>query len=487
MGGLGLHRKTIGLITGLIAFFYFLLFWDAPTKHISYMSAIAALMAIWWTTEALPLAITALLPLVLYPLFGILSTKQIAPTYMSSILFLFIGGFLIALAMEKWNLHKRIALYIIRIFNGSPTQIILGFMIATAFLSMWISNTATTVMMVPIGLAIILKLEETFNKKITYTFSVALMLSIAYSASIGGIATLVGTPPNMTFIRLYEISFPNNPEISFGQWMKIGIPVMLTMLGICWFLLTKIIFKSNSELILNKEVVENEYQKLSHVSYEEKVVMGVFTLTACLWIFRKNLQLGSIEIPGWSSLLPYPNHIDDGTVAIFMAIFLFILPAKTNETRLLDHTVFKRIPWDIILLFGGGFALAKGFQISGLSQFIGNKFSALEGVSLFLIIVLIAFGITFLTELTSNMSTTEMILPILASIATVIQVDPLYLMIPATLSASCAFMLPVATAPNAIVFGSERVHMKEMIKAGIWLNLIGICVISILCAFILPL
>lgn len=483
--------QDYGLILGFLLFLCILFFGDLDPANIAVtrMAAIAVLIATWWITEAIPLAATALLPLVLFPILGISSAKEIAPAYLPSILFLFIGGFMIALAMEKWNLHKRIALTIVNIFNGSPTKIILGFMIATAFLSMWISNTATTVMMVPIGLAIIYKLEDSFGEIKTHHFSVALMLGIAYSASIGGISTLVGTPPNLSFVRIFEISFPELELISFGKWMLIGLPISITMIFICWVILTKFIFRFDASLKIDKSVIESEKSALNKISYEEKIVFTVFIVTALLWIFRKDLNLGFIVIPGWSNILEFPSYIDDGVVAIFMSIVLFIIPGKsdTEKKNILDSTVFAKIPWAIILLFGGGFALAKGMKISGLSEYIGAMFSDLEGSHPIAIISGLSFGITFLTELTSNMATTEMILPLLATISESANINPLIMMIPATISASCAFMLPAATAPNAIVFGSERITIAEMVKAGILLNIIGIIIVTFFCYLILPL
>jgi sodium-dependent dicarboxylate transporter 2/3/5 len=476
-----MNLKKVGLFLGPISFLFILLFieLDAKNPHLTSMLAIACLVAIWWITDAIPLAATALLPLILIPLLGIMSVKKIAPSYMPSILFLFVGGFMIALAMDKWNLHKRIALNIISLFNGSPNYIILGFMVATSFLSMWISNTATTVMMVPIGLAIIYRLETTFGKDKAKNFTVALMLSIAYSASIGGISTPVGTPPNLTFIRIFEMSFPNSELMSFGTWMTLGVPIKLSMLVFAWLVITKLVFRFDKSLEIDRSVIIKEKNSLKSISYEEKAVLVIFVLTALLWILRKDLNLGFTILPGWSSLLENPKLIDDSVVAIFMALILFIIPSRTKNKAILNTSVFTEIPWHIIVLFGGGFALAKGMKDSGLSEFIGQQFVGLEHSDPLLIVSSISFGITFLTELTSNMSTTEMILPILASISESTGLHPYLLLLPATKSASCAFMLPAATAPNAIVFGSNRLKILDMVKTGFVLNLIGIVIISL--------
>jgi len=447
------------------------------------LAAVAALMATWWITDAIPLFATSLVPLVLYPVLGILSGKATAPIYVNSTIFLFIGGFMIALTMEKWNLHRRIALTIIRLIGGSPSRIILGFMIAAAFLSMWISNTATAVMMIPIGMAIILQLEEEFGREKVHTFSVALMLGIAYACSVGGIATLVGTPPNLSFTRIFQIMFPDAPAVEFGRWILLGIPVCVLMLAVIWFVLTRIFYRTGSEIAVNPQIVETEYERLGPISFEEKAVLVVFALTAVLWVFRKPLDFGLFSLPGWSGLLPFPELLDDGTVAIAMAMVLFFIPTRSPDAQsasVMDRDVIPRLPWGIVLLFGGGFALAQGFQVTGLSTLIGNQFGGLAGTSPFVMTILICLTLTFLTELTSNTATTEMILPILAAVAVAMRVHPLLLMVPATLSASCAFMMPVATPPNAIVFGSGRIRIAEMARVGVVLNLIGALVITVL-------
>ncbi|MBT7609193.1 MAG: SLC13/DASS family transporter [Bacteriovoracaceae bacterium] len=470
--GIGVGALIITLILGL--------------DKIQSMSVVALVMALWWIFEVLPLGITALIPMVAYPLFGIASSKEIAPIYMSSVLMLFIGGFFVAIAMQKWNLHKRIALSIISVFGCEPGKLMAGFMCATGFLSMWISNTASAVMMVSIGLAVIKSYEE-MNKDSEngHHFACALMLSIAYSATIGGISTLVGTPPNLAFTRIFAMSFPTATEISFGSWILFGIPISIAIMFVAWTVLFFINIKPHGIKALDPQIIKSEKDKLGKMSYEEKNVAFIFITMALLWIFRKNLNLGLIEIPGWSNLLAFPKNVDDGTVAILMASLLFILPSK-KEGRLLTKDAIRKIPWSTILLFGGGFALAKGIQSSGLSSEIGNQFSALGTISPSLVVVGITGGMSFLTELTSNMASTEMLLPILASIAKASGINPLVMMVPATLAASCAFMLPAATAPNAIVFGSEKVRIIDMVKSGFLINLLSIVIISIFSLTIIP-
>jgi sodium-dependent dicarboxylate transporter 2/3/5 len=479
-------RKKTGLILGAALFFFLILIGDfnPAQPQINTMAAIAVLMAVLWITEAIPLAATSLIPLIFFPITGILSADEIAASYINSIIFLFLGGFLIAIAMEEWSLHKRIALKIISILGGSPTSIVLGFIIAGAFLSMWISNTATALMLLPIGLAIIQKLENEFGEKRIHSFAVILFLSLAYSCSIGGIATLIGTPPNLVMIKMLNILFPEAPEISFGNWMLLALPISILMLCIVAVFLNKISFKLDADVKLDRNFIKNEYKQLGKFSFEERVVSVVFFLTALLWIFRTDINFGFFVIPGWSNLLPTSEFINDGTVAITMATILFLIPSKSGGRALLDHNSFNKVPWGIILLFGGGFALAKGFSSTGLSDFIGHQLTGLHTISPIFIILITALTINFLTELTSNTAVTQMILPILASVSVGIGLNPLMLMLTATISASMAFMLPVATPPNTIIFASGRIRISEMAKTGFILNITGVIVVTLLVYFV---
>ncbi|OGU37043.1 MAG: sodium:dicarboxylate symporter [Ignavibacteria bacterium GWB2_35_6b] len=477
------NLKRIGLFAGLIAFglIYFFADFGEGFENAKLMAAIAAWVAIWWITEPVPLAVTSLLPLILFPVLGLLSAKDTSQAYINSTIFLFMGGFIIALAMEKWNLHKRIALYVISLFGSTPSKIILGFMTATGFISMWISNTATAIMVLPIGLAILYKLEDQFGAESIKKFAVALMLGIAYSSSIGGIATLIGTPPNLVLKRIYSISFPDKPEILFGEWVILVFPLAAVLLFLAWIILTKLIFKPG-HFEIDKSLIKNERKLLGKMSFEEKAVSIISILTSVFWIFRADLDVGVIVIPGFANLLPFPELIDDSTIAIGMSILLFLIPVKTKgheDKKILTVKIFRKIPWEIILLFGGGFALAEGFVSSGLSNLIGSMFLGLKGMNIILLIFIVCLTITFLTELTSNTATAQIILPILASIAIQFEIHPLLLMIPATISASMAFMMPVATPPNAIVFGSQRINILNMAKAGLILNLFFAVLITI--------
>ncbi len=477
------HIKSTGLFLGILACILFSLFVDFGEAHqgAKLVASVAVLMSVWWITEAIPLASTALVPLVLFPFLGLLSAEQTAKAYMNSTIFLFMGGFIIAIAMEKWNLHKRIALNLISVFGKSPAKIVMGFMAAGGFISMWISNTATAVMILPIGLAILYKLEDEFGADKTKKFSIALMLGIAYSCSIGGVATLIGTPPNLVFQRIYAITFPQDKQILFGDWMKFGVPLALVMLIIVWFLITQVVYRSDKSLSVDSEIIKSEKKKLGGMSFEEKAIAFVFVLTSLLWIFRVQLDLGFVKVPGWSQIFPKSKLIDDGSVAITMGLILFLIPVKSKEREelfLLDSSAIRKIPWEIILLFGGGFALADGFVKSGLSELIGNQFSGLKDFPLIFVIASICLIITFLTELTSNTATAQIVLPVLASLALELNINPFLLMIPATFSCSMAFMMPVATPPNAIVFGSQRLRVLDMAKPGFIINLIGVVVIT---------
>ncbi|MGD8306866.1 MAG: DASS family sodium-coupled anion symporter, partial [Ignavibacteria bacterium] len=368
--------------------------------------------------------------------------------------------------------------------GGSPQSIIFGFMIAGAFLSMWISNTATAIMMLPIALAIIKHLENQFGTENTHKFSLAILLGVAYSCTLGGMATIVGTPPNLVFIETMKIMFPLAPEISFGNWMFLALPITIAMLFVTSIILTKLVIRVDNSLKIEKSFIKNEYKNLGELSYEQKMVSVVFSLTALLWIFRKDLNFGLFQVPGWSNIFTYSDFINDGTVAISMAFLLFLIPAKDKKTTLLNIEVFGKIPWGIILLFGGGFALAKGFTSTGLSDYIGQNISGLSSLHHLLMIILVATSISFLTELTSNTATTQMILPVLASVSVAMGMNPILLMITATLSASMAFMLPVATPPNTIIFASNRIKIFEMVRTGIILNFTGVMIVSLLVYFL---
>ncbi len=525
-------RSRIGLYLGPAAFLFVLFFVELDPQNplVTRMVAIVALMAIWWITEAIPLAATALLPIVLFPIMGIMRGRElpadnridfssvvisgdytpsdfdiifpnVANQYMDWIILLFMGGFMIAIAVEKWSLHKRIALHILRVIGGQPHRLVLGFMLATGFLSMWLSNTATALMMMPMGMSLILLYEE-LNEQIVAdggsvnerapNFALTLLLGIAYSSSIGGLATLIGTPPNGVLITQMSQLFPLAPEITFSSWMLFALPLSAFFMIVAWLVLTRLIFPLPATTPFSgKDFIQGEINKLGRMAPEEKRVAVVFGTAAVLWMTRKDRLFGDdVDIFGWSHFLdqfltsvgasPVGYLLDDGTVSIAMALTLFIIPAsKQVGGRLLDWDDAKKVPWGILLLFGGGLALAKGFDTSGLSVYIAQQLQQSLGEASPLAIVISTVAvITGLTEVMSNTATISLAVPIMSSMSQAINVHPLLLLIPTTLAASCAFMLPVSTPPNAIVYGSGRVPIMKMVIAGFWLDLISIVILT---------
>ena len=444
------------------------------------MAAVAGLMVVWWITEALPLAATALVPLVLFPLLGITSGKEVAAVYMNSTIFLFIGGFILALSMQRWNLHTRIALRVISWFHGSAMFMLLGFMATSAFLSMWISNTATATMLLPIGLAVYSRAAEQLSKRDKQSLLTAMMLGIAYSCSIGGTGTLIGTPPNLAMQRIFLITFPEAADITFAQWLVFALPLSVTLLVITWLVIA---YRYTGRGFTTLQFSTSELHTLSQksMSFEEKAVATVFSATALCWIFRQDIVIGGLTIPGWSNLFENAGLINDGTIAIAAAIVLFIIPSRNrlNHSRIADSETISSLPWNIVLLFGGGFALAKGFTASGLSEYIGKQFIDMQNLDPVALVAGISSIVIFLTEVTSNTATSQILLPVVASVAKQIEINPLLLMLPVTLSASMAFMMPVATPPNAIVFASGHLHIRDMIKTGLIINMIAIVLITL--------
>jgi sodium-dependent dicarboxylate transporter 2/3/5 len=472
----------MGLYAGPVLALLLILFADLNPGHpaVTRTAAIALWMATWWMTEALPLGVTALLPIVLFPLMGIMNGKQVAPQYFNHIIFLFIGGFIVALAMERWNLHRRIALKTLMVVGVQPRNILLGFMGTTAFLSMWISNTAATMMMVPIALAVIQQLEELSGGESTRKYAIGLFLSIAYGATLGGISTLVGTPPNLVFAKVYASTYPQAPEISFASWMVFALPITAVFLVVVWRLLTFLFVSKNQNLAVSQDIFNNQYSALGSTTYEERVVLAGFCTLVILWLFRTDIHLGALTIPGWSHWFTHPEYFNDGTAAIFISILLFLAPSKSGTgEHIMNWGTAKRLPWDIVLLFGGGFALAFGFKESGLSQWLGDQLAILKDLAPLAIVAGVCTLLIFLTELTSNTATAQIFLPILAILATEVQLNPVFLMVPGTLACSLAFMLPVATPPNAIIFGTGRIKIGAMAKVGLVLNMVGIVLLTL--------
>ena len=475
-----MNSRKIGLYLGPLLFILTRFFLEAEglSNQANAVLASTLWIAIWWITEAIPIAATSLLPIILFPLSGALSLDDTTSSFGHRFVFLYLGGFILALAIQKWNLHKRIALNIIMVVGTNVQKIILGFMVATAFLSMWISNTATAVMMLPIGIAIIKQMKDLKNspEDENLIFGKALMLSIAYSASIGGIATLIGTPPNLVFAGIIQEVY--NIEISFLKWFQFGFPISILLLAISWIYLTKVAFKfKQNEFNEGKEEINMQLEELGPISYEEKIVLSVFVLTGLAWILRTYL------------LNKFIPNLDDSIIALISGISLFLFQANNQEgknEKIMNWEDAVKLPWGILLLFGGGLAIAQGFQSSGLANWIAENLTQLNGFSLFIILLVLITVVNFLTEITSNLATTAMLLPILAPTAVILGVHPYILMVGATLAASCAFMLPVATPPNAIVFGSNYLKISDMVRVGILMNIISIIIIFMMVYFILP-
>lgn len=528
----GLKKRTTrvrwtGFAAGLLAaVLLFSLLPDSMPPAARVTAATAALMGIWWMTEAIPIPATALVPLVVFPVFNGVDLSEVGGSYGSDTIFLFMGGFLIALSMQKWNLHRRIALFVLRVMGDRTNFMIAGFMISTGFLSMWVSNTATAVLMLPIGLSVLLLVNETMERSdeesslaaagdekatgasgadegggsptsdqpgaadeasgsappasdadedgvsdsvkdsiLKSNFGTALMLAIAYSASIGSLGTIIGTPPNIFLVGY--LSDNHDIEIGFGQWMLVGVPIAVVMMVIAWFLLTKVLFRPEVERIPGgRGLIDDELAKLGPMSRPEWMVLVIFALAALSWIFIPVI----FESP----------PISDAGIAMTVGLILFILPAGAQRgVRLLDWDSAVDMPWGVLLLFGGGLALSGQFTESGLTEAIGGAVEGIAGVPIILLVAVLVGAIIFLTEITSNTATAATFIPVVGGVALGIDADPLLLTVPVALAATCAFMLPVATPPNAVAFGTGYVSIAQMVKGGVWLNLISIVIITL--------
>ena len=441
-------------------------------------AALFLLMGIWWATEAVPVAVTALVPLALFPMLGIVDIQSAANPYANKTIYLFFGGFLIATAIQKWDLHKRIALFVLEYAGSNGASLILGFMLTAAVISMWVMNTATTIMLLPIGLAVITVVKETvkgLSEKEMESFQLALLLGIAYGATIGGMSTLIGTGPNGMLAAFMADNY--NLDISFVDWMKVGVPLSAVMLPCSWLILTRVIFKVEFETSQEtKDLLSSMKQELGKFDGAEFKVFVVFVLTAITWMLRTVLD----DINGLEGL-------SDAGIAMISALFLFLLPSGNKEKKgaLLEwKDAQENVPWGLLVLFGGGLSLANAVQATGLAVWMGNLIP--QGISIVLIVILVVTMIIFLTELTSNMATTANFLPVVAAIAIQSDFNPLLVTAAVALAASCAFMLPVATPPNAIVFGSGLIRVPQMARAGFLINVLGILVVSFVAAVSVP-
>ncbi len=473
-------QKWIIPLAGLLLFIIML--FSKPVSGLSVQgwrtAAVGILMALWWISEIIPIATTALLPLIFFPLLQIADIKSTALPYANPIIFLFMGGFIIAIAMQEWNLHKRIALNIIQIIGFKPRNIILGFMISVAFISMWVSNTAATLMMLPIAVSVIeISTKNDIKNKSNpqyKNFAVILMLCIAYSSNIGGIGTIIGSPTNALFIGFINEVY--GMQISFTQWLIIGLPVVLLGLPVTYFILTYITFPLKFKRIEGgKDYIREEINKLGRMKKAEVLVVIIFILTASLWIVRPVIE-------------PFIPGLSDAGIAIFGAVLMFIVPLNIKHGKfLLSWNAAEKLPWGMLILFGGGLTLAGAIQRTGLAEWIGGYFINISWMNTMVIILIITLVIITFTQLTSNVATISAFLPIIGSAALGMGENPLFFAIPATIGASCAFMLPVSTPPNAIAYGSGYVTIPQMAKAGILLNLFFSILITFVTYFLLTL
>ncbi len=508
------RRLWIGRIAGpaaALATYWLLPEGDGLSTAGRTVAAVGVLLAVWWMTEAMPLPATALVPVVAFPLLGVLPVAEATAPYADPNIFLFMGGFMLALAIQRWNLHRRIALLTVRAFGTRPVMIVAGFMAATAFLSMWVSNTATAVLMLPIGMSVLLlvldhvqadrsgdpagtvppagsaaadqaaqaqaagsTVSEAIEDRGTRNFAVALMLGIAYAASIGSLATLIGTPPNLLLAGFVREQY--GIDLGFGRWMAMGLPLAAVLLVSAWFVLTRVAFPSDLKQIPGgRDLIRGELAALGPMSRAEWTVLTVFVTTALLWITRQPLT----EWEALTDVLPFVANLSDAAIAIAAALALFLIPVDArNGVSALDWSTAKQLPWGVLLLFGGGLSLAAAVNSSGLDEYIGAQAQAFGVLPTILLIAAVATVVLLLTEVTSNTATAATFLPVLAGVAIGLQIVPLAVLVPAALAATCAFMLPVATPPNAIVFGSGYVTIGQMVRAGVVLNVIGIVLIT---------
>jgi sodium-dependent dicarboxylate transporter 2/3/5 len=451
------------------------------TPQVRFTAAIGLLMALLWMTEAIPLGLTALIPLVAFPLAGIATTDRIAAPYANPAVFLFLGGFLLSSTFERWNLHRRVAAFALTKVGTQPRRLVFAVILVTAFLSMWMSNTATTLMMTPIVVAIVRGLGAS-NEEGNSPIGEAALLGVAYAASLGGIGTPIGTPTNLIFLGAARELFPQATTVTFAQWMLFGIVYLAILVPVCWLLLVVLCRVGRGESVPLERLGLRRGEAMTR---PEKTAVILCAATAILWITRADVTIGGTHIPGWANLFPQARAISDATVAVAMAALAFVITVGGNQ-RLLGWEAFKKVPWDVLILFGGGFALAEALELSGFSKWAGERMGFLGGWPPVLMIVTLCIAVTLLSEMASNVATATAMLPIAAALATSIGVHPYMLMLPTVLAASSGFMLPVATAPNTIVYGTGLVRVRAMTRAGFLLDLAATIVITLLTFLVIP-
>jgi sodium-dependent dicarboxylate transporter 2/3/5 len=480
---LSLTRSSIFKIAGPLAALLVCIFCDlSPGNHkVTVMAAITLWMCIWWFSEAVGFGVTAMVPVLMLPLTGIANVKDVAQQYSDSIIFLFIGGFMIAFAIEKWNLHRRIALKILSVVGTNPSAVLAGVMLSAYLISNWVSNTATTMMLFGAVFALIQETKVHLNTK-ENKLAPALLLGLAFSATIGGMATPVGTPPNMYFFMMFRQNFPGDTELNFVKWSAIGYPISFILLVITFAVLRFYYLRGNLRLDMDKRHFRTAYQALGRLTREESYLIAVIAGCILLWFTRADIDFGSFKFTGWNHLFPVHSYVDDSIVAIAAALLLFLIPSKENKGEaLLIWDDAKKLRYDIILMFGSGFALAYGFEISGLSVYLAESLRVLEGVPPLLLLLCICMTVTVISEFASNIASVQLVIPVMMALHKDLGISPLLLMMPVTFAASLGFMLPVATAANTIVFGTREINIRDMLRIGLVLDILGVLVISILC------
>lgn len=506
----GAAGRRAGLTIGAALFLGLLFVPGIPLDPLQRrVAAVTALTASLWLSVAVPVGAASLVPAALFPLLGVLDAREVAPIYLRDLVLLFLGAFIVALGLERWEVHRRLALAVIQAVGSSRRRLVLGFMSAAAFLSMWINNTATTLMMLPIVTAVLGRVEEDDEAAGRPSdggrFGWCLLLGVAYSASVGGMATPVGTAPNQEFLGQFGTLFPDGPKLTFGEWFLAFGPLTLLFVPLAWLLLTRVVYPVRDASGAGREAIAEERRRMGPMTTPQRRMAALFAATAVLWVFRADLRIGALEIPGWSRWFMGPeaadpewyarhkNDISDATVATLVAILAFVIPsgarpgataaagAEEGDRRfLMDWRTASRLPWDVLLLLGGGFCLAHAFKVSGLDAVLGGLLApALQGQSSWVVVAAVCVLVAALTEVTSNTATTAVLLPVMAAAASAAGLDPMLVMLPATLAASAAFMMPVATPPNAVVFATHRVPMGRMARAGLWMNLLMAAIITV--------
>ncbi|QDV08349.1 Sodium-dependent dicarboxylate transporter SdcS [Planctomycetes bacterium Poly30] len=491
--------QYLGLVLGTSLFLALLLAPGLPLDVLQRkVAAVAALTAVFWLTVAIPVGAASLLPAALFPILGVLPAREVGPVYLRDLVLLFLGAFIVALGLERWGVHRRIALRVVQTVGSSRRRLVLGFMAASAFLSLWINNTATTLLMLPIVSAVLLRAEEEDRARGLPTsdprFGWCLLLGVAYAASVGGMGTSVGTAPNQEFLGQFSTLYPGGPKLTFGEWFLAFGPLVALFVPIAWILLTRVIYRFEDVRGAASLEVREQRAALGRWRTPEKRMAAVFVATACLWVFRADLSLGSFTLPGWSRLFlgseasdpawyaVHKNDISDATVALALSILMFLIPSgelrstggtEARQGFLMDWKTASGLPWEVLLLLGGGFCLAHGFKISGLDRVVGESLAPLiADRPRWVVAGAVALFVSLLTEITSNTATTAVLLPVMAAAGTAAGLDPLAVMLPTTLAASAAFMMPVATPPNAVVFATRKIPVPAMARAGFLLNLL---------------